>query len=352
VHDAVSCWGQSVIQVSVVIPTFNREKLLSQTLDALAQQAGGIDYEVIFVNNGSSDNSFALLQERARTQPNRFRAYYIAPTGGPSAPRNHGIRYAKGEIVVILDDDVIPEPDLVFLHWDFHQRHPDPEYVALGEVYIPEDLQDDPMSLFHTFPYHEVSRKEFPEYFYFWTCNVSFKRQFMLQFGMFPEDMLYYEDIVCGYKLANNGMRLCFLPEARGKHLHQLQRTSVPDKGFFIGEWLFKLTQTVPEVAVKERFGILSTEVRVSVLARKIVKRIAFRLTDNPLTTLCLKAFGVEKRSRDSMTDFYYYLIFRRNMIAGYKCAKRRSNKTRKRSSAKRAGSPAADHLDAERGIG
>jgi len=315
-----------VKQVSVVIPTFNREKLLPHTLEALANQRGGVDYEVIFVNNGSSDNSHALLEQAVGAHPGLFRAYYIAPTGGPSAPRNRGIRNASGEVVIILDDDVIPDPDLVLQHWNFHQANPAPEYAALGEVYVPDNLKTDPMSLFHTFPYHEVANKLYLEYLYFWTCNISFKRQFMLQYGMFQEDMLYYEDIVCGYKLANNGMRLCFLPSARGRHLHQLRSTSIPDKGFFTGQWLFTLTQAVPDVAVKERFGILSSEVRTSLLAWKLIKRIAFRITDNPLTRLCLRALGAEHRDRGAITDFYYYLIFRRNMIAGYNSAKKKTN--------------------------
>ncbi|MEO6981573.1 MAG: glycosyltransferase family A protein [Edaphobacter sp.] len=121
--------------------------------------------------------------------------------GGPSASRNRGIRRSKGDVVIILDDDVLPHMDLVEQHWRYHLKHPEPEAAALGNVYVPQRLLDDPMSLFHTFPYYEVENQNKLDYLHFWTCNVSFKRDFMLKKAMFPEDMLYFEDVAVSYKL-------------------------------------------------------------------------------------------------------------------------------------------------------
>jgi hypothetical protein len=44
---------------------------------------------------------------------------------------------------------------------------------------------------------------------------------------------------------------------------------------------------------------------------------------DNPLTIACLKLFGATRNKRSRMTDFYYFLVFRRNLLAGYYQAKR-----------------------------
>src|SRR3979409_1625588 len=97
------------MRVSIVIPTFNRAGMLAQTLSALAhQQAEDFTYEVIFVSNGSTDNTASILKDLVGSDPEKFRYFWIEPTGGPSAPRNVGIRAATGDIVIILDDDVVP----------------------------------------------------------------------------------------------------------------------------------------------------------------------------------------------------------------------------------------------------
>src|SRR5450432_682162 len=220
------------MRVTIVIPTFNRSRLLPQTIPALANQqtSSDLEYEVIFVSNGSSDNTESIIQLAVSDYPDKFRYFYIAPTGGPSAPRNVGIRAATGDVLIILDDDVLPDAELVIRHAEFHKQHPEPSSAAIGELYVPARLLEEPASLLHAFPYDEVRNLERLSYLHFWTCNVSVKRQFMLEAGMFDERFLFYEDMICGNRLASHGMQLHFLPEARGQHLHQATASSVPTR--------------------------------------------------------------------------------------------------------------------------
>lgn len=313
------------MRVSIVIPTFNRSLLLPRTIPALANQQTSPDlqYEVIFVSNGSTDNSGTILQDALSQNPEKFRYFYSPPTGGPSAPRNIGIRAATGDVIIILDDDVLPDPELLLRHAEFHKEHPEPHHAALGEAYVPLHLLHDPMSLFHSFPYEQVRRLDRLSYLHFWTCNVSVKRQFMLAHGMFDERFLYYEDMICAHRLASQGMHLHFLPSARGQHLHQLQASAVPAKGRWVGRWLYPFVEQIPEREVKERFGILSVDIGIRLLVKRLLKRAAFRLVDNPVTLACLKMAGATKSRRSRITDLYYFLIFRRNLLAGYYQAKR-----------------------------
>jgi len=313
------------MRVSIVIPTFNRSLLLPLTIPALAKQrtAPDLDYEVIFVSNGSTDRSGEILQDAVSQYPDKFRYFYGPPTGGPSAPRNIGIRAATGEVIILLDDDVLPDADLLLRHAEFHQRHAEPHHAALGEVYIPPHLLGDPMSLFHSFPYDQVRTLERLSYLHFWTCNVSVKRHFMLAAGMFDEQFLYYEDMICAHRLASQGMHLHFLPAARGQHLHQLKPAAVPAKGQMIGRWLHPFVERIPERAVKERFGILSLDIGIPLLTKRLLKRMAFRLVDNPATLAFLKLLGATGNQRSRITDYYYFLVFRRNLLSGYYHAKR-----------------------------
>lgn len=311
------------MDISVVIPTFNRSKLLERTMPALMKQnTRQYSYEVIFVSNGSTDGTGEFLESVAAEHPERLRYFRIEPTGGPSAPRNYGIREARGRAVIILDDDVEPAEDLVFHHAQFHEQFPDARKAALGQLYIPDDMLKDPMSVFHMFPYDSVSKLDRLHYLHFWTCHVSVKRQFMLEKGMFDERFLFFEDVLCGHKLETNGMELHFLPGANGKHLHQLKPAGVANKGLFIGRWLYPFEQRVPERAVREKFGIFTWDLSPRVLATRIVNRVGFQFVANPVTLGMLRLLGAESGVRSRVSDLYYYTIFRRNMLRGYREAR------------------------------
>ncbi len=312
------------MHLSVVIPTFNRERLLPRTIPALMNQEGeGFTYEVVFVINGSTDASESILSEAVSRYEGRLRFFRLPPTGGPSAPRNKGIREANGEVVIILDDDVIPDRGLVAAHARYHRSHAAEHEAAVGELYVPEELRGDPMTIFHEFPYHEFRGKETLAYYYFWTCNVSIKRSFMLKHGMFDEEFLGYEDMICGHQLHRAGMVLRFCPEARGQHLHQLKAAGVAAKGFWYGRWLYALIQKLPEREMLIRFGILSPKIGWGLLAKRLVMRAAFQIVNTPLTRASLRLAGAEGGKRTRISDFYYFLVFRGNMLSGYAEAKR-----------------------------
>lgn len=96
--------------VSVVLPVFNEELVVSKTLDALKAS----DYprlEVVAINDGSTDSTLAVLSEYAETWP-QLRVI-DQPNGGKSAASNHGIAQSRGDIVVTLDGDTLFEPQTI-----------------------------------------------------------------------------------------------------------------------------------------------------------------------------------------------------------------------------------------------
>jgi glycosyltransferase involved in cell wall biosynthesis len=316
-----------LMDVSLVIPTFNREELLRKTVPQLAEQlAGDFSYEVIFVINGSTDGSEAVLREANLRWPDKIRYFVIAPSGSPAAPRNTGIRAAKGSAVIIMDDDVIPDPHLVYHHAKFHQLHPEPYFAALGRLTIPEDSLDDPESFFHEFiDYGRFYGAERLHFLDFWTCNVSVKRQFMLDHGMFDESLAYFEDGLCGYRLSRHGMQLCFVPEASGVHVHHmdLSPTAIAKKGALIGRTLYTFEQLVPGAELRVRYGILSRELSARTYILRAMKRVLLFSLSNRLFMAALKRVAVPSRNRSRLTDLYYYLVFRRSILVAYGQAKR-----------------------------
>ena len=89
--------------VSVIIPVHNAAGTLPRCLDSLIAQTHD-DFEAILVENGSTDDSFAVCQAYVARDP-RFKAIDVGPCNGPSRPRNVGLERAQGEIIAFLDSD-------------------------------------------------------------------------------------------------------------------------------------------------------------------------------------------------------------------------------------------------------
>ena len=90
-------------KVSVIVPVYNVEDLLSKCLDSLVNQTFD-DYEVIVVNDGSPDNSQNIIDDYYNRYPNVIKPLK-KENGGLSSARNYGLKYAEGEYVLYVDSD-------------------------------------------------------------------------------------------------------------------------------------------------------------------------------------------------------------------------------------------------------
>ncbi len=98
------------IKVSIVIPVYNGGELLARTLESLRGQTLR-DFEMIVVDDGSTDDTALRLAQYAEREP-RLRCFTV-PNGGPARARNFGIEQAKGEYLYLCDADDIPEPEIL-----------------------------------------------------------------------------------------------------------------------------------------------------------------------------------------------------------------------------------------------
>jgi GT2 family glycosyltransferase len=123
--------------VSVVISTFNRSRFLAGSLEGFARQrvSSSVAFEVIVVDNNSSDDTEAVVRRLASEFPGRYR-YLFEPRQGVSHGRNRGIRAALAPIVAFTDDDNVAEPDWIATLLAAFDRHP--EVAAVGGRVLPE----------------------------------------------------------------------------------------------------------------------------------------------------------------------------------------------------------------------
>ena len=101
---------ESKCLVSVVIPTYNAEKFISECLDATINQTYR-NIEIIIVDDGSSDSTVEICRKYAE-RDHRIRIY-THPNSGVSSTRNRGVRHAKGDYIVFFDADDRPEVSLI-----------------------------------------------------------------------------------------------------------------------------------------------------------------------------------------------------------------------------------------------
>lgn len=96
--------------VSVVVPVYNMESFLPETLDSILASVYP-NFEVVVVDDGSKDASYRIACSYAE-KDKRVRAY-TQPNGGACAARNHAVRLAKGEFILPVDADNLIEPGLI-----------------------------------------------------------------------------------------------------------------------------------------------------------------------------------------------------------------------------------------------
>ena len=247
-------------ELSVVIPSRMRERILSETLRRLLEQGDGQPVEVIVVYDGPSPER-RLAAEVAAGAPTPVRVTEQPPSG-PAAARNRGIELAAGEAVLFLGDDAWPAPGLLERHLEFHRANPGEEAALLGLVEPAPPLAGSALQRWlHTggvqFGYGRLQPGEVPADC-FWTANVSVKAGLVRQVGGFDEEFTdaACEDAELGLRLARAGMRLTYDPAAAAEHYHPTDLEATLARMRRVGEAHRVLERKAPELAMPSRPGL------------------------------------------------------------------------------------------------
>lgn len=122
--------------VSIIIPVFNAEKYLHKCLNSILAQSMQ-DFEVIMVNDGSTDNSQSILNEYAEKYPTKF-VVFEKENGGQSSARNMALPYVRGEYTTFLDSDDYYDDDYLEILYSAAKKN-DSDVVLSGQKKVDED---------------------------------------------------------------------------------------------------------------------------------------------------------------------------------------------------------------------
>lgn len=213
------------MQVSVIIPTYNRAEILRKTLVGYAEQTGDHEMsEVLVVDDGSKDHTAEVVRECAHLFSFPLR-YLHQENSGLAAARNHAIREASGDLILFGDDDIIPGPCLAEEHAQWHKKFPEEHIGVLGFVPWLPSVRPTPFMKWSglygpqfNFGYFKPGMELDFRHGYF--CNTSVKAAFLARHGVFSETFRTYgyEDVELSYRLKKQGYRLLYNPDAIGYH--------------------------------------------------------------------------------------------------------------------------------------
>lgn len=178
------------MKVSIIVAAYNAEKYVAETMNSLVNQTID-DYEIIVVNDGSSDSTLDILKEYEKAYS--FVQVIDKENGGPSSARNAGLDIARGEYVYFFDADDILEADaLSALYKQAKKRRAD-LVIAKYDIF----------NRFKTFPVNGindlVAEKRIKKYDtrILWTfslCNKLFKREIIEEYSLRLPPISYSED--------------------------------------------------------------------------------------------------------------------------------------------------------------
>jgi glycosyltransferase involved in cell wall biosynthesis len=245
-------------EISVILSTYNRADVLPRTLNHLARQDLAADrFEVVIVDDGSPDDTQAVVERLIPALP--FKAVFRRHENrGPGYTQNRGIELARAPVVLLMADDILLAPEAVRLHLEHHRARPDKTAAVLGRVIQSPDLtQSVFLSKWDPFRFGDLDGlEELPPY-RFWAMNISAKRAFLVENGMYLEHKgrggaSCLEDLELGCRLQDKGLRLYYSKDAWGYHYHVVTLEQAVrrwyERGLNYGE--FRRYARLPELTV------------------------------------------------------------------------------------------------------
>jgi glycosyltransferase involved in cell wall biosynthesis len=236
-------------KISVILCTHNRAHTLTTALESIAAQSisESVGWDVVVVDNNSSDETRQVVEDFKRRYPDRFR-YFFEKQQGISHARNRGIQEAHGEILAFIDDDETAAPNwLQNLTANLHNG----EWSGAGGRILPQWNCDRPRWLsdksrltLAPLAVFDLGTKEGPLTESPFGANMAFRKEvfnacggFRTDLGRVGKGMLSGEDSELGRRVFAAGRRLRYEPSALTYHPVEEYRVS---RKYFLQWWFNK----------------------------------------------------------------------------------------------------------------
>lgn len=242
------------MHLSVIIPTRNRSSLLEKAIESLSVQTYcRDDFEVIVIDNGSTDGTKSIVELYKKKLPNLFYAY--EPSPGLHIGRHKGLELSRGDILVYADDDIEAFPTWLE---GIAESFEDPSVALVGgnnlpnyEIPPPAWIQllwnETPLGrangMYSVLDFGNAIQEISP--YYVWGCNFSIRKDILLKVGGFhpdgmPEEFLRYRgdgESAVSRGIFNAGYKSIFNPKASVYHFvpsNRMTYANLKKMGFYM----------------------------------------------------------------------------------------------------------------------
>ena len=218
------------MDITVILCTYDRCQMLAQALESVAASSVpiAVDWEVLVVDNNSTDQTKAVVEDFCRRYPGRFR-YLKEPQQGLCHARNAGVREARGSVLAFIDDDVTVDPTWV---WNLTSGLLSGEWGgAGGRIFplwtcsIPNWLSTEGPRALAPYVAFDLGAEAGPLAEPPFGANMAFQKKMFEKYGGFRTDldrcgggMLSNGDTEFGRRLLMGGERLRYEPSAVVNH--------------------------------------------------------------------------------------------------------------------------------------
>ena len=260
------------------------------------------------MNDGSTDDTENVLKKFKQRE--NFR-YFHQKNSGQGNARNFAINHAEGQVILFIGDDIYAEEGFLQKHVDFHLDNPQINYSCLGRIeWFPENQITSFMEWLTNggpqFAYQKLIDSKEASFWYFYTSNISIKKEILLNEKFDPDFKSYgWEDIELAYRLKNKfDLKIIYKSNILAYHDHQISEDSLKKRMISIGksakifEYKAKNLNVVPKGIKLVLLTLISS--RISLLFLWILKY----LINNPFQ------------------KYYWYALSKRYFLIGLKNVK------------------------------
>lgn len=222
---------------SVILPVYNGASTLSRTLECLVQQTFQ-DFEIVLVNDGSSDRSEAVIQNFIESHPQVTVQYISQKNKGLGGARNTALKEAAGSYFALIDQDDIWYPKKLERVLALFEQRPEISFVThrlrrrvngvLGDVIYSDSVEGD------------LFRKLLFDTNFLCGCAMSFRKAVIEKIGAFTEDRQLFhlsEDYDYWLRASASGLQFHLIEEVLGEYVIHAKNFSKNRQGMFRNEW-------------------------------------------------------------------------------------------------------------------
>lgn len=217
------------INVSVIIPTYNRSKILLKTLKALENQNyPKSNYQVVIADDGSTDNTSFEIRDFQKKSDLRIKYIKLSHVSSCHA-RNAALTCSDYELILSIDDDIVTAPDFISEHARIHKEYSyKRDIIVSGYIKWPDAWRASSFMKYIAekgplYGYGMIKNELDLPFAFLYSANFSIHKSVLIENGMFDERFSqYFEDSELGFRLKKKGLKIILNKKAAACHFHRV----------------------------------------------------------------------------------------------------------------------------------